>query len=41
MRLHKATFSPLLPSELPQPGTLFALDAEFVAFSPPDKALRG
>lgn len=40
VRLHKATFSPLLPSELPQPGSLFALDAEFVAFAPAEKALR-
>ena len=40
MRLHKPAFTPLLPSELPQPGSLFALDAEFVAFSPPEKALQ-
>lgn len=39
MRLHKPTFAPLLPTELPQPGALFALDAEFVAYSPPEKAL--
>jgi hypothetical protein len=40
VRLHKPTFAPLLPNELPQPGTLFALDAEFVAYSPPEKALQ-
>ncbi|KAL4430743.1 hypothetical protein ABPG75_005999 [Micractinium tetrahymenae] len=39
VRLHKPTFAPLLASELPQPGSLFALDAEFVAYSPPEKAL--
>jgi PAB-dependent poly(A)-specific ribonuclease subunit 2 len=39
VRLHKPTFAPLLPTELPQPGALFALDAEFVAYSPPEKAL--
>lgn len=39
MRLHKPTFAPLHPGELPQPGALFALDAEFVAYSPPEKAL--
>ena len=39
MRLHKPTFAPLLPTELPQPGALFALDAEFVAYSPPEKTL--
>lgn len=39
MRLHKPTFTPLLAGELPQPGSLFALDAEFVAYSPPEKAL--
>ena len=39
VRLHKPTFAPLLPEELPQPGSLFALDAEFVAYSPPEKAL--
>jgi hypothetical protein len=40
VRLHKPTFAPMLPNELPQPGTLFALDAEFVAYSPPEKALQ-
>lgn len=39
VRLHKPTFAPLLAIELPQPGSLFALDAEFVAYSPPEKAL--
>lgn len=39
VRLHKPTFAPPLPSELPQPGSLYALDAEFVAYSPPEKAL--
>lgn len=39
VRLHKPTFAPLHPGELPQPGALFALDAEFVAYSPPEKAL--
>jgi len=39
VRLHKPTFVPLGPHELPQPGSLFALDAEFVAYSPPEKAL--
>ena len=40
MRLHRPTFAPLQPGELPQPGQLFALDAEFVAYSPPEKALQ-
>ncbi|KAL4432378.1 hypothetical protein ABPG77_001677 [Micractinium sp. CCAP 211/92] len=39
VRLHKPTFVPLSGAELPQPGSLFALDAEFVAYSPPEKAL--
>ncbi|KAK9843491.1 hypothetical protein WJX81_005692 [Elliptochloris bilobata] len=35
------TFEPLGPGEAPAPGTLLALDAEFVAHSPPDTVLRG
>ena len=33
-------FEPLESSELPRPGMLFALDAEFVAYSPPEKVVR-
>jgi hypothetical protein len=40
VRLHRPTFTPLGPAELPHPGLLLALDAEFVAYSPPDKRLR-
>ncbi len=40
VRLQRPSFTPLAPSELPQPGSLFALDAEFVAFLPPEKALQ-
>ncbi len=36
-----ATFAPLGRDEPPGPGTLLGLDAEFVAHSPPDTALRG
>lgn len=32
---------PFEDGELPDPGTLFGLDAEFVALSPPDKIIRG
>lgn len=38
--LHPRPFLPLKPDELPQPGDLFALDAEFVAYSPPEKIVR-
>ena len=40
-RLSKPTFTPLSQEEGPQPGLILGLDAEFVAFSPPSKALRG
>lgn len=35
------TFRPLGEDERPAPGTLFAIDTEFVAHSPPDKAFKG
>ena len=41
LALAPRTFEPLGPSEAPGPGTLLALDAEFVAHSPPDTELRG
>eukprot|EP00887_Chlorella_sp_A99_P005338 scaffold1.g5338.t1 len=40
VRLHRPTFTPLGPEEQPRPGMLFALDAEFVAYSPPEKVMR-
>jgi len=40
-KMGKPTFWPLLPSEGPAAGLVLGLDAEFVAFSPPSKALRG
>lgn len=40
-RLGKPTFWPLNAEEGPRPGLILGLDAEFVAFSPPRKALRG
>ncbi len=40
-RLRKPTFLPLAQEEGPQPGLILGLDAEFVAFSPAIKALRG
>lgn len=39
-RLNRPTFVPLSPEEAPGPGTLFALDAEFVAYSPPERVVR-
>jgi PAB-dependent poly(A)-specific ribonuclease subunit 2 len=40
-RLHRPAFVPLSPSEdAPRPGTLLALDAEFVAYSPPERVVR-
>lgn len=39
-RLHRPTFVPLSPEELPRPGQLFALDAEFVQYSPPERVVR-
>ena len=41
LALAPRTFEPLGPSEAPGRGTLLALDAEFVAHSPPDTELRG
>lgn len=41
LALAPRTFEPLGPGEAPGPGTLLALDAEFVAHSPPDTELRG
>ena len=41
LALAPRTFEPLGPSEAPGAGTLLALDAEFVAHSPPDTELRG
>ena len=41
LALAPRTFEALGPSEAPGPGTLLALDAEFVAHSPPDTELRG
>jgi hypothetical protein len=35
------TFQPLGVEELPGPGTLFGIDTEFVAHSPPDKVVKG
>lgn len=40
-RLNKPTFIPLSQDEGPRPGLILGLDAEFIAFSPPSKALRG
>lgn len=40
-RLNKPSFTPLSQDEGPHPGLILGLDAEFVAFSPPSKALRG
>ena len=40
-RLGKPAFWPLTVDEGPRKGLLLGLDAEFVAFSPPRKALRG
>ena len=34
-------FTPLQEDEAPQPGTVFGIDAEFVALSQPDKVLQG
>ena len=39
--LKTPTFTPLSQEEGPQPGLILGLDAEFVAFCPPSKALRG
>ena len=41
LALAPRTFEALGPSEAPGPGTLLALDAEFVAHSPPNTELRG
>lgn len=41
VRLKPATFKPLEQEELPHPGMLLGIDAEFVALSPPDKAVKG
>ncbi|KAK9820479.1 hypothetical protein WJX72_010776 [[Myrmecia] bisecta] len=40
VRLHRPSFTPLGPDELPKPGALFALDAEFVALCAPEKVIR-
>lgn len=40
-RLKAPTFRPLGANERLAPGTLFAIDTEFVAHSPPDKAFKG
>jgi hypothetical protein len=34
-------FTVLQEDEVPRPGTLFGIDAEFVALSQPDKVLQG
>jgi PAB-dependent poly(A)-specific ribonuclease subunit 2 len=39
-RLNRPTFVPLSPEEIPRPGQLFALDAEFVQYSPPERIVR-
>lgn len=39
-RLHRPTFIPLEPHEIPRPGQFFALDAEFVAYSSPERIVR-
>ena len=41
VKLKKPTFTPLGPDESPKPGTLLAIDTEFVAHSPPDKVFKG
>jgi PAB-dependent poly(A)-specific ribonuclease subunit 2 len=38
--LRRPAFVPLRADELPKPGTLLALDAEFVAYSPPERTIR-
>ena len=40
-RLNAPRFVPLEPHEMPRPGTLLALDAEFVAHAPAKRARRG
>eukprot|EP00884_Botryococcus_braunii_P016717 jgi/Botrbrau1/3729/Bobra.0363s0014.1 len=37
----RSTIVPFKEGEWAEPGTLFGLDAEFVALSPPDKVIRG
>jgi PAB-dependent poly(A)-specific ribonuclease subunit 2 len=39
-RLNRPTFVPLSPEEIPRPGDVFALDAEFVQYSPPERIVR-
>ncbi len=40
-RLERPTFTVLREEELPRPGMVFGIDAEFVAVSRPDKVLQG
>ena len=40
-RLHRPSFVPLSALEAPHPGMLLGLDAEFVAYSPPEKVRLG
>jgi PAB-dependent poly(A)-specific ribonuclease subunit 2 len=39
-RLNRPTFVPFSPEEVPRPGQVFALDAEFVQYSPPERIVR-
>jgi len=39
-RLNRPTFVPLSPEEIPCSGHVFALDAEFVQYSPPERIVR-
>ncbi len=40
-RLERPLFTVLAEEELPRPGMVFGIDAEFVALSRPDKILQG